>query len=317
MYSKSFAITAFFVFTLSSVSMFDIAHAITPSSVKIGAKTYYKVLSTDATLNTGNKVCAAVGKSCIGYTNHGSNAVCTAFHPTAKNVKSVNGSKAGFYCNGAPQKGLACEKMKDTCQVCPTCNVNADCGTDISQQFREMYVECGATLPKSSSPKSSSTSSSTKNPAPQGSVGPYPGKLACDFYQTAMKKVTNCKAVGVANNFCVIAMQSRLAKAVECKENGRIVCTIPCPTKGAATLQQCAYDPERRSGYQRPPYNFCSTVSKQFSISSSSAKKKSGETCKHGGECATGICIGTGRPNNQDYYQCSCNSLKLDVSCNR
>lgn len=107
-------------------------------------KKYYVVKSDDPNKNTGNKVCASQGKTCVGYTAH-TTAVCQQVHPNSKVVSnSVNGSKAGYYCNGSPQTGLACESTYDTCQVCPACNVNVDCATEIGTQFREMYVECGA-----------------------------------------------------------------------------------------------------------------------------------------------------------------------------
>jgi hypothetical protein len=53
-------------------------------------------------------------------------------------------------------------------------------------------------------------------------------------------------------------MQSRFAKVAECSDNGRIICTKPCVTNPKEVpLKQCAYDSERRSGYQSAPYNFC------------------------------------------------------------
>ena len=232
--------------------------AANPPSVTVSGKTYYKV-SAGTTMNTGTKVCAAAGKTCVGYTNLNSTTVCKAFHPTAKNLGSVNGSKAGFYCDGAPQTGLACANVKNTCEVCPTCNVNADCNFDVSGLFREMYVECGS-APRSSSSSARSAVSVPKPtvvPPPTSAIGSYPGKIACDFYQ-AKKKVVSCKAYKAADTFCTIAMQSRFAKAAECDDNGRIICTKPCITNPKEVmLSQCAYDPERRRGYQAAPYNFC------------------------------------------------------------
>ena len=114
--------------------------AATPASVRLKGKFYYKVLSTNQSQNTGDKVCALINKTCLGATNLGTNDVCKAFHPTAKTVTGVNGTKNGFFCDGAPQKGLACEKAKNTCEVCPTCAVNTTCSTNISDQFREIYV---------------------------------------------------------------------------------------------------------------------------------------------------------------------------------
>ncbi|MDO8625115.1 MAG: hypothetical protein Q7R47_03460, partial [Candidatus Diapherotrites archaeon] len=119
-------------------------NAITPnasSPYTYNGKTYYIVSGGNPAMNTGTKVCASVGKTCVGYTAN-TNAVCQYFHPTASVTTSVNGSKAGFYCNGPPQTGLACGASYNNCQVCPACNVNATCDEDIGGLFREMYVEC-------------------------------------------------------------------------------------------------------------------------------------------------------------------------------
>ncbi|MEK6958333.1 MAG: hypothetical protein AABW99_05135 [archaeon] len=104
-------------------------------------KTYCVVTSTDSAKNTGNEVCVSVGKTCVGYTAYTTD-VCKYFHPSASVTTTVNGSKAGFYCNGPPQTGLACESAFNNCQVCPACNVNVTCGEEIGGLFREMYVEC-------------------------------------------------------------------------------------------------------------------------------------------------------------------------------
>ena len=305
-----------------SLTLVGTAFAATPASVTVGGKTYYKV-SAGTTQNTGTKVCTAVGKACIGYTNLASNNVCKAFHPTAKSLGSVNGSKAGFYCDGAPQTGLACAKYKNTCEVCPTCNVNADCTFDVSGLFREMYVECG-TAAKSSSSSARSVIPAPKPvvlPPPTSPIGSYPGSIACDYYQ-AKKKVVSCKVYKAADTFCTIAMQSRFAKAAECTDGGRIICTKPCVTNPKEVMiSQCAYDPERRRGYQAAPYNFCTTTTTitvpKPPASSTAAKKHSGETCNNGGDCLTGICLGTGRPYGSNLQQCSCSQFGLDVSCGR
>ncbi len=207
-------------------SLLFVAFAVAaPSSAVFGGKTYYVVNGNSTTANTGEKVCASIGKTCVGYTGF-TNNICKIFHPNAKTLVSVNGSKAGFYCDGAPQKGLACEKTLNTCQVCPACNVNMDCKTAIGTQFREMYVECGGPL-KSSSSRSSirssrkssaksslkssarrSAKSSVKSTARRSSsskkagtygplplpnakldprIGTYPGTVACEFYQVTNK----------------------------------------------------------------------------------------------------------------------------------
>ena len=91
-------------------------------------------------------------------------------------------------------------------------------------------------------------------------IGPYPNKIACDFYQTTAKKVTNCTPKKDAHSFCRVAMKSRLSRAIECNQNGRIVCTRPCSSvTKTKPLDHCAYDPERRSGYEITPYSFCAS----------------------------------------------------------
>ena len=152
---------------LLSVTFVAHASAAAPTvpSARYNKKIYYRVTSTNAAQNTGNKACAVLGKTCVGYTAVNTTAVCSILHPTAKKVTSVNGSKAGFYCDGAPQTGLACAKFKNTCEVCPACNVNADCGSDISGLFREMYVECGGPLPP---PGKSSSSTAVSRPTAYG-----------------------------------------------------------------------------------------------------------------------------------------------------
>ena len=111
------------------------------SPVTYNGKQYYIVTSTDQSEDTGAEVCAKVGKTCVGYTAYTTD-VCKSFHPSASATTSVHGSKSGFYCNGPPQTGLACESSYNNCQICPACNVNADCNFQIGGLFREMYVEC-------------------------------------------------------------------------------------------------------------------------------------------------------------------------------
>lgn len=114
------------------------------SCYTVNGKTYCIVTSTDSAKDTGKEVCESMGKTCVGYTNF-DNSVCKYFHPSASETQSVNGSKSGFYCNGAPQTGLACASAMNNCQVCPQCNVNVTCDEPIGGLFREMYVECVAT----------------------------------------------------------------------------------------------------------------------------------------------------------------------------
>ena len=115
-------------------------------SYTYNGKTYYIVSADNPGRNTGKEVCASVGKTCVGYTVF-TNDVCKYFHPSASATTSVNGSKAGFYCNGPPQTGLACGSSYNNCQVCPACNVNVTCDEEIGGLFREMYVECSGSGP--------------------------------------------------------------------------------------------------------------------------------------------------------------------------
>ncbi|MCB9361859.1 hypothetical protein H6504_00345 [Candidatus Woesearchaeota archaeon] len=103
-------------------------------------KTYYVVTSADPNEDTGYEVCIAAGMSCVGYTE-ASSAVCKQAHPSATETSGLSGDESGVYCDGSPQVG-ACSAMKDTCLTCPTCTVAVDCGTEIGNLYREMYVEC-------------------------------------------------------------------------------------------------------------------------------------------------------------------------------
>ncbi len=109
-------------------------------SVSLGVKTYYAVKSTDPTGDTGNKVCAKVGKKCMGYTDLTLSA-CLAFHPDAASASDLDGARAGFYCNGTPQGGI-CAKEMNTCHICPKCNLNMECETVVGDLYRETFVEC-------------------------------------------------------------------------------------------------------------------------------------------------------------------------------
>lgn len=101
---------------------------------------YYVVKADDPTRDTGTKTCNLYGLKCAGFTNLKLDA-CLAYHPDAKKVTDSNGSKAGFYCNGGARQGV-CANEKNTCHICPNCNVNADCDTKIGDNYQEMYVEC-------------------------------------------------------------------------------------------------------------------------------------------------------------------------------
>lgn len=91
---------------------------------------------------TGNSVCQQNNRKCIGFTTRDPN-VCKQVHPNAQVQYLSSGAKSPFYCDGPPDQGI-CRGLKNTCGVCPACNVNADCNwSPVGVQFREMYVECG------------------------------------------------------------------------------------------------------------------------------------------------------------------------------
>jgi hypothetical protein len=315
-----------------SAAFFATSASALPGTYLYKGKTYVMVSATDRSANTGNKACAAIGMKCVGYTAF-NNDVCKAFHPRARTLVSVNGSKAGFFCDGAPQRGLACERAKNTCQVCPACNVNVDCTTDITSmnQFRETYAECAKVVVKSSSSKSVpkrmlSSSKKTGYGAPKlppagSTIGNFPGKKVCEFYQAtppgqpvrATKKLVTCAAYKAGDTFCALVMGSRLAKAEKCEENGIVVCSVPC----SVNILRCAADINRPRGVNAAPLSFCTGASSSRAAVPPAGRKQPGDICKHGGECASGICIGTGRPYNQDLYQCSCKWDRLDFSCKK
>ncbi len=250
--SLSLFCVSIFLFTASA------AVAAAPASTKYNGKTYYAVKANDKNMNTGNKVCAAAGLTCVGYTGVSTNSICKAFHPGAKTLMSVNGSNAGFYCDGSPQKGLACAKFKNTCEVCVNCNTNMDCSTDLTSlnQVREAYVECAKPVPVKA--MSSSSKAASSMPGHVSLYGPLPpvtigtsksssskssaasGSVTCTFSNKPTKKVT-CGAYKAADTFCVLAMQSTAAKATLCQDTGKIVCVLPCSAPGAKNLKQCAF----------------------------------------------------------------------------
>lgn len=313
-----------------------------PREFKYDSKTYYVVSGNDETLNTGNKVCEMVGKTCVGYTNTDI-GVCKKVHPRAKEITGVNGSKTAFYCNGAPQKGVACETNLDTCQICPACNVNADCSTAIGDQYAEMYVECegGESTPPGDSwmrklieslrntfiqlgqrLKQIRVVKTVQVEVPGGSfderIGVHPDQVVCEFYQTpeANKKHVTCGAYKAADTFCAQVMGSRFAKALKCDDQGLVVCGNPCtPPEYQLELKQCAFDGARARGNQAAPIRFCQTTTTQLP-ETTTGLKTAGQECKHGGECAAGNCLGQPSDSGIKYF-CSCNPFKLDYSCNK
>ena len=343
------------LFCIAGLSMFFALFVVygafaAPQARQYQGKTYYTVTSTDSSEDTGNEVCAKAGKPCMGYTGF-TNDICTQAHPTASVTTTVNGSKAGFYCDGAPQTGLACEKAKNNCQVCPACNVNAECSTEIGGLFREMYVQCGADTVSATYAgdvvKTSLkqrvinlfsgwaqrifsifriqrvTQVQVKVPGGQFDqrIGMHPGKVICEFYQETKagdtaksnKKFVTCGAVNAADTFCMTTLGSRFAKAEKCEDNGIVVCSNPCnPPQAQQKIQRCAYDESRPRGNPAAPIEFCDVSVTETQVKGT---KKLGEVCQHGGECTTGNGIGIG-PDYGKVYQCSCDPFKLDFSCN-
>lgn len=315
---------------------------------KQNGKEYYVVTSTDPAKDTGTEVCAALGKQCVGYTNF-DNKACKYFHPTATETSGVNGSKNGFYCDGSPQSGI-CATSANTCAVCPNCNVNATCDTQIGDQYREMYVECSGGTVKAtfnfgqlwanwwSGPSNwwqgvrSSFSAwwsrfgtaklvkqatiQVQGPGGTESVNIPEDSYVCEFYQTN-KKLATCAAIGGADSFCVTAMGSRHARAALCQENGLIVCNAPCTTNPKEIIPtRCAFDNDRPRGNQAAPLNFCTATVKVDMGGLGTNLKKAGQVCQHGGECGTGICLG--QPSDQGIkYFCSCKQNVHDYTCGK
>lgn len=284
-------------YTRSSSSKAAVAKKVT-----VGGKTYYIVEGNNPALDTGKEACASAGLSCTGYTNLSSNTVCMAAHPGAKQVTGVNGSKNGFYCDGSPQTGLACGSAKNTCMVCPKCNLNANCDTAIGTLYREMYVSCGRALARTSSSRSSVSSRSSSSSSAAG--------LSCAFAQGGALVRATCNVPGAAGNFCVRALGLANARAVSCAQNGQIVCNVPCNTQGIQNFKRCP-----TGAVSVTPSGSCPSSSS--SVSSASGKVELGGLCKHSGECNDTWggnqyfvhCVGFS-PNSR----CSCNMFSQTTS---
>ena len=345
--TQVFVLTAL-VFALGSSTAFA-----KPQEVKYKDKNYYIVTSADPAQNSGNKVCALVGKTCVGYTGYTTD-VCKQVHKSAAIKSDANGSKAGFYCDGAPQGGV-CANEKDTCHICPNCNVNATCETQIGDLYREMYVECSGGDDSTTMVKltgllkkilgmpgrwwggfRSSVARSfdlfreklgrltiqkikrvtVRVQGPGGTVqADIPqDSYVCEFYQKNKKLVT-CDALAAADSFCVTAMDSRFATAELCQDNGVILCSKPCKTNPQELKpQRCAFDGDRARGNQAPPLDFCTET---ITINTTTGPtKKAGEVCVHGGECNTGYCLGQPSDNGIKYF-CSCKQNVLDFTCGK
>lgn len=283
-------------------------------SIVFNGNTYYVVDGNNPALDSGNEACASVGMKFNSYKSINTNGVCKALHPTAKEVTSVNGSKAGFYCNGLPQKGLACEKFKNTCQVCPACNLNeaADGKQTIGGHFAEMFVWCDpvakssaksgqnlsgrpASMPGGNKLSSSSRTSVRSSSSRTSSMGPA---VTCTFSQSPKK--VSCGAVKAADSFCVISMGNAAAKATACSDTGNVVCSLPCTAPNAVNFNRCATGGRLSGSCPRS------------SAPSGRGTKKPGELCANGGECNTGYCLGV-IPGRE--YRCSCHMFNYVTSC--
>ncbi|MBI5156361.1 hypothetical protein HZA45_03765 [Candidatus Peregrinibacteria bacterium] len=310
-----------FSVTLGTLTLAASASMAAPRSVVFNGNTYYVVNGNDPKMDTGDEVCASVGKVFDSYKSINTNAICKLLHPNARELTSVNGSKAGFYCNGAPQQGIACAPNKNTCQVCPACNLNeaAAGNSAIGQHFAEMYVWCrvkGAAASSSKKantygplpmPKSASKASVrrivTRSSAARSSA-PSRNSITCTFSQQPLKKVT-CGAYKAADTYCALVMQSTYAKSILCQDIGKVVCSIPCTAPGIQNFRQCAFGGVKSGSCPAP------------AASSKPALKRVGQTCQHGGECNTSYCVGV-----PDYYKgmqyfCSCSQWKYDTSCGK
>ena len=321
---------------------------------KFNDKEYYVVSSEDPAKDTGNEACALVGKRCVGYTLFDTSA-CTYFHLDASDTKSVNGSKAGFYCNGAPQKGLACEKNLNNCQVCPNCNVNVTCETQIGDQFREMYVECAATSTKISTGRfvnlfkaawsmpgrwwgglrssigggwnslrqgvRSMTLLRVKKAViqVQGPKGMVNTEIPLDSYVCEFyqtnKKLVTCAAYKAADTFCTQAMQSRFARAAYCEENGIVICTNPCNPPESQVRPKQCAFDNARPRGNQAPPLDFCTENLGVKVDMGNLGKKA-----PGAQCVHGGECSTGNCLGQPSadgikYFCSCDPFKLDYSC--
>jgi hypothetical protein len=241
---------------------------------------YYAVNSADPTEDTGAEVCAKAGASYIGFTALTTD-VCRLFHPSAAVTQGVDGSSTGFYCNGPPQAGI-CAKETNTCNICPSCSLNVDRTTVISDQYSELYVECGA-LQANGSSSPGADEPVEIIPAPEfqpdiftsiyssvrlsvlatfwrafdkDSLKKYlDDKYGCDFYQYPLANVKHvtCTSPGAADNFCKKMMRTMYAQSEYCGTDGAldgvIICSAPCAPavwQGSPTIPaHCAYDVAR------------------------------------------------------------------------
>lgn len=110
------------------------------TAYQYNGKYYYIVDGNNPNMNSGDRVCASMGQTCVGYTANTTN-ICKFIHPTASVTTTVNGNSNGFYCNGSPQGYAACSTAINNCQICPACGT-ISCSDQIGDQYAQMYVEC-------------------------------------------------------------------------------------------------------------------------------------------------------------------------------
>lgn len=276
--------------------------AVTPRSVTISGKIYYVIDGNNPSLNSANRVCAAVGKKFVALVTN--TTVCKALHPTASVSTIMDGAPYGFFCNGAPQTDRACSTRRNACAICTACNkanVNAD--TQIGTQFAEMYVDCGQSSstaykvppmpPKSSSSKSSSSS-----------LAPIPG-LTCAFKQGKPGALVraSCNVAGAAGNYCNTVMPG--SKATGCAKDGNVVCTMPC-TLASYIL----------ANFKRCPFGATTTAPTGSCPKASSSSAATGRTVSLGGLCKTQAdCNDSDGKGGQLYVYCVGHSPDTRCSC--
>ena len=127
-----------FLFTLS-----DVAGAV--DSVRHEGKIYYKVDAADPSLNSGDKVCKAVGAACLGYTE-ATAGVCSQFHPDASVTQGFGKEASGVFCNSSIITGV-CSYLTNSCITYPFGTEGVKCDRTISDLYTEMFVECGESPP--------------------------------------------------------------------------------------------------------------------------------------------------------------------------
>lgn len=77
--------------TLIAAGSFAASALAGPSSVVFNGNAYYLVSGNNPKMDTGEEVCASMGKLFDGHHSINTNDVCKLFHPTAKTLVSVNG----------------------------------------------------------------------------------------------------------------------------------------------------------------------------------------------------------------------------------